>query len=151
MTATAPERIAANRAVTKRLGNWTTAQHLQVRARHGVAVLDLRSGRIPDGDLLIETDCDHAVLTLLVADDAAIEDWDLQWIGRGRLKDREAPQVPGKRRIVLTGLMRHSEIRVRRAGFAVLTAMVSREFLADLRQARAAGLTPTVADPAHAG
>jgi hypothetical protein len=150
MTETASVRIAANHAVTKRLGNWTTARSLQVRARHGMAVIDLRSTQIPDGDILIETDLDHAVLTVLVADDAAIDDWNLQWIGRGRLKDSEAPKVPGKRRVVLNGRMRHSEIRVRRGGMAVLSAMFSRAFLVDLRQARAEGRMPTVADPTRA-
>ena len=149
MTKTATVRIAANHAVTKRLGNWTTARNLQVRARHGIAVLDLRSAQIPDGDILIETDLDHATLTVLVADDAAIDDWNLQWIGRGRLKDAQVPKVPGKRRIVLNGRMRHSEIRVRRSGMAVLSAMCSRAFLADLRQARAEGRMPSVADPTH--
>jgi hypothetical protein len=150
MTETATVRIAANHAVTKRLGNWTTARSLQVRVRHGSAVLDLRSAQIPDGDILIETDLDHATLTVLLADDAAIDDWNLQWIGRGRLKDAEAPKVPGKRRIVLNGRMRHSEIRVRRNGRAVLSAMFSRAFLADLRQARSEGRMPSVADPTPA-
>jgi hypothetical protein len=150
MTKTATVRIAVNHAVTKRLGNWTTTRSLQVWGRHGIAVLDLRSAQIPAGDILIETDLDHATLTVLVADDAAIDDWNLQRIGRGRLKDAEAPKVPGKRRIVLNGRVRHSEIRVRRSGMAVLNAMFSRAFLADLRQARAEGRMPSVADPAHA-
>lgn len=238
MTETAPERIAANHTVTKRLGTWTTARDLQVRARYGVAVLDLRSGRIPAGDIVIETDLDHATLTVLVADDATIDDWNLQWTGRGRLKDgeapsvtraqpvagllsaatassvagvppkataqsaAEAPQVTGAqsvagvplaagarrvataqsaagvpsaaggrgvatassvaeapaapspataRRVLLTGHARHSEIRVRRGGMAVLTAMFSRAFLVDLWQARSAGRMPGVADPTYTG
>ena len=53
-------------------------------------------------------------------------------------------------RIVLNGRMRHSEIRVRRSGMAVLSAMCSRAFLADLRQARAEGRMPSVADPTQA-
>jgi hypothetical protein len=42
------------------------------------------------------------------------------------------------------------EIRVHRHGAAVLSAMFSREFVADLRRARREGRVPTVADPAHA-
>ncbi len=145
----APVRIAANYAVTKRLGNWTTARQFQVRAHRGHAVLDLRSPQIPAGEIQVEVDLDHAMLKLLVADDAVVDDWDLQRIGRGRVKDAEAPKAPGSRRVVVTGRMRHGEIRVHRGGIAVLSAMCSREFLADLRRARREGRTPTVADPAH--
>jgi len=52
---------------------------------------------------------------------------------------------------VITGQMRHSEIRVNRGGIAVLSAMCSREFLADLRQSHREQRMPTVADPAHWG
>ena len=51
---TTPVRIAANHAVTKRLGNWTTGRHFQVHAHRGVAVLDLRSAQIPVGDQQFE-------------------------------------------------------------------------------------------------
>jgi hypothetical protein len=142
-------RVAANHTATKRLGNWTTERRFQVRAHRGSAVLDLRSPRIPDGDVEIEVDLDHAMLKLLVADDARIDDWDLQRAGRGRVKDAECPEAPGGRRIVVTGQMRHSEIRVNRGGTAVLSAMFTREFLADARRAHAEGRQPTVADPAH--
>lgn len=148
-TQTAPVRVSANRTVTKRLGNWTTARRFQVRAHRGHAVLDLRSPQIPDGDIQVDIDLDHAVLKLLVADDAVIDDWDLRRIGRGRVKDSEAPKAAGGRRIAVTGQVRHGEIRVHRAGIAVLSAMFSREFLADLRRARKQGGSPTVADPAR--
>jgi hypothetical protein len=39
------------------------------------------------------------------------------------------------RRIVVTGTMRRSEIRVHRSGVAILSAMFSRAYLADLRRA----------------
>lgn len=146
---TSPVRIAANHAVTKRLGNWTTERSFQVRAHHGVAVLDLRSPHIPAGDIQIEIDLDHATTKLLVDDDAAVDDWDLRRTGRGRVKDAEAPKAGGGRRIVLTGHLGHSEVRVHRGGIAVLSAMFSREFLIDLRQAHKDGRTPTLADPAH--
>jgi hypothetical protein len=146
---TQPVRICGNHTVTKRLGNWSTARQFQVRAHRGHAVLDLRSPQIPAGEIQVDVDLDYATLKLLVADDAVVDDWDLGRIGRGRVKDSEGPNAPGGRRIVVTGQMRHGEIRVHRGGIAVLSAMCSREFLADLRRARREGRTPTVADPAH--
>src|SRR6266480_6690141 len=88
-TPAAPVRIPANHAVTKRLGNWTTARRFQVRAHRGHAVLDLRSPQIPAGNIEVEADLDHATLKLLVAADAVVDDWDLRIIGRGRVKDAE--------------------------------------------------------------
>jgi hypothetical protein len=145
--AVAPVRIPANNTVAKRLGNWTTARQFQVRAHRGYAVLDLRSPQIPAGDIEVDIDLDHAVLKLLVADDAVVDDWDVRRIGRGRVKDAERPNAPGDRRIVVTGQMRHGEIRVRRGGIAILSAMFSREYLADLRRAHKQGGFPTVDDP----
>ena len=144
-----PVRIPANYTTTKRLGNWTTERRFQVRAHRGSVVLDLRSPQIPDGDIEIEADLDHAMVKLLVPDDARVDDWDLHRTGRGRIKDAERPDPAGGRRIVITGQMRHSEIRVHRGGIAVLSAMFSREFLADARQAHRENRMPTVADPAH--
>jgi hypothetical protein len=144
-----PVRIAANHAVTKRLGHWTTGRQFQVRAHRGVAVLDLRSPQIPGGDIEVEAELDHATLKLLVPDDAVVDDWDLRLAGRGRVKDAPGPQRPAGRRILVTGELRDGEIRVHRGGIAVLTAICSREVLADARRARRAGRQPSVADPAH--
>jgi hypothetical protein len=146
-----PVRIAANHAVTKRLGHWTTGRQFQVRAHRGVAVLDLRSPQIPGGDIEVEAELDHATLKLLVADDAVVDDWDLRRAGHGRVKDAAVPQQPAGRRILVTGELRDSEIRVHRGGTAVLSAICSREFLADARRARREGRQPSVADPAHTG
>lgn len=148
-TQAAPARVAAHNSVTKRLGNWTTARTFDVRAHRGLAVVDLRSPRIEDGDLEVEVDLDHAVLKLLVPDGAAVDDWNLRRAGRSKVKDAEAPETAGGRRIVVTGRLRDAEIRVRRGGVAVLSAMFSREYLADLRHAHKSGTLPTVADPAH--
>ena len=148
-TPAAPVRIPANYTTLKRLGNWTTERQFQVRAHRGSVVLDLRSPQIPDGDIEIDVDLDHAMVKLLVPDDAQVDDWDLKRAGRGRIKDAERPDGSGGRRIVITGQMRHSEIRVHRGGIAVLSAMCSKEFLADLRQAHRENRMPTVADPAH--
>jgi hypothetical protein len=146
-TPTAPVRVPANHTVTKRLGNWTTARRFQVRAHRGHTVLDLRSPQIPAGDIEVEADLDHATLKLLVAADAVVDDWDLQIIGRGRVKDAERPGGPGGRRIVVTGQMRRGEIRVHRGGIAQLSAMFSREYWADLRRAHKEGGFPAVDDP----
>lgn len=149
MNTTETVRIAANNSVTKRLGNWNNARRFQVRAHRGQAVLDLRSPMIEDGDIDLDVDLDHAVLKLLVADDVIVDDWNLRRIGRGRLKDSAAPNASGGRRVLLTGQMQHGEIRVRRGGVAILSAMFSREYLNDLRQARKQGKYPTVDDPAR--
>ena len=68
-----PVRIAANYAVTKHLGNWTTAREFQVRAHRGHAVLDLRSPHIEDGEIRIDCELDHAMLKLLVPDGAVVD------------------------------------------------------------------------------
>jgi len=148
-TSTAPVRVAANYDVTKHLGNWTTAREFPVRAPRGHAVVDLRSPHIEAGDITVEVELDHAMLKLLVPDGAVVDDWDLRRQGRGRVKDAEGRKAAGGRRIVLTGQLRHGEIRVHRGGIAQLSAMFSREYLADLRRAHAEGGFPTVDDPAR--
>jgi hypothetical protein len=82
------------------------------------------------------------MLKLLVPDGAVIDAWDLPRLGRGRAKDAEGRTAAGGRRIVLTGQLRHGEIRVYRGGIAQLSAMFSREYLADLRRAHARGRVP---------
>ena len=146
---TTPVRVAANYEVTKRLGNWTTAREFQVRACRGHAVLDLRSPGIDAGEIRIDVELDHAMLKLLVPDGAVIDDWDLQRLGRGRVKDAEGRNAADGRRIVRTGQLRHGEVRVHRGGIAQLSAMFSREYLTDLRRAHAEGGFPTVDDPAR--
>jgi hypothetical protein len=148
-TPAAPVRIAANYQVTKRLGNWTTAREFQVRAHRGHAVLDLRSPHLEAGEITVDLELDHAMLKLLVPDGAVIDDWDLRRLGRGRVKDTEGRKAADGRRIVLTGQMRHGEIRVHRGGIAQLSAMFSREYLADLRRAQRERGFPTVDDPAR--
>jgi hypothetical protein len=150
-TTGSPVRVAANYSVSKHLGHWTTARSFEVRSHRGHAVLDLRSPRIPAGDITVDVDLDHGMLKLLVPDDATIDDWDLRRTGRGKVKDLTGATEgtePG-RRIVLTGEMRHAEIRVHRGGIAVLSAIFSREFLTEARQAHREGRQPSVADPAQ--
>jgi hypothetical protein len=142
----APVRVSANQRLTKRLGNWTTSRRFQVRAHRGNAVLDLRSPAIPAGDIELDVDLDHAVLKVLVSDDAVLDDWGLRRVGRSKIKD-PGPTAPAGRRIVVTGQLRHAEIRVRRGGIAMLSAMWSRDYVADVRRAHKEGGFPAVDDP----
>ena len=142
-------QIPANNAIVKKLGHWTSERRFEVRAHRGVAVLDLRSPAIPAGDIEINVDLFRSTLKVLVADDAVVDDWDLHRVSRAKVSDWEPPQGPAGRRIVLTGQLRSSDIRVRRGGIAMLAAMFSKEGLADLRRAHKQGGFPTVADPAR--
>jgi hypothetical protein len=148
VTADPPVRVQAFGSTVRKLGHWTTARCFDVRVRRGGTVLDLRSRCVPPGDVEVHVDLEKAVLKLLVPDDATIDQWDLRVTGRGRVKDAYGRGTPDGRRIRLVGEINRSEIRVHRAGVAVLTALFTREFLAEARAARAAGRTPSVPDPA---
>jgi hypothetical protein len=146
-----PVQIDADHASQKRLGNWTTARAFRVRARHAQVTIDLRSPQIPAGDIGLDLDLDHSTVTLLVADDAVIDHWDLAWTGRGKVKQTYHGNPAGTgRRIRLTGQVRHGEVRVHSGGVARLSAIASRDYLADARRAHADGGTPTLDDPARA-
>src|SRR3954447_13287091 len=80
-------KIPANHTATRHLGHWTTDREFEVRGHRGATVLDLRSPRIPDGDLTVTVDLDHGTLKLLVASDAVIDDWALRRTGRGKVTD----------------------------------------------------------------
>jgi hypothetical protein len=113
-------------------------------------VIDLRSPQIPDGDIEVGLDLDHATITLLVAEETVIDQWDLAWTGRGKVKQTYHHNPAGAgRRISLTGQVRHGEVRVHSGGIARLSAMCSREYLADARRAYTHGGTPTLDDPAR--
>jgi hypothetical protein len=139
-------RIHADHETTKRLGDWTHATDFAVKARYASVVIDLRSPWIEGDDPIVV----HADLKLLVPDDAVIEHRDLEWTGRGRVKDAARPQDAAGRIIRLTGTSTKSEFRVHRGGIAILSALFSREFFDDARQAHRQGRTPTLADPANA-
>jgi hypothetical protein len=149
-TAVTPERIHADHASQKRLGHWTTACDFEVRARRSLVVIDLRSPQIPAGDIEVHLDLDHSTIKLLVAEDAVIDRWDLAWTGRGKVKQTYHHNPAGTgRRIRLTGQVRQGEIRVHSGGIARLSAMASRQYLADARRAHAEGSAPTLDDPAQ--
>jgi hypothetical protein len=147
-TQTAPEttvQIQAHYEATKRLGPWTTARDFEIRARRGSVVIDLRSAQIPEGDITIGLDLDHSMVKLLVPEDAVIDHWNLQWLGRGKVKQTfHAGTAQTGRRIVLTGQVRHGEVRVHSGGVAILSTMLSKECVEELRRAHRNGDTPTL-------
>ena len=147
MDTTQTEQIQAHYDNVKKLGHWTTSTSFQVKARRGMVVLDLRSPRIPAGDVDILLDSDHSLVKLLVGEHDVVDHWDLHWQGRGKVKDYEGVAGAGGRRIRVHGEVRHGEIRVRRGGTAQLTAMFSREYVDDIRRAHREGGLPTVDDP----
>jgi hypothetical protein len=142
------ERIHTDHAVTKRLGNWSTAGRFEIRTRYGQTTIDLRSPGLPD-EIELRLDLDHGVVKLLVPEDAGIDQWGLRWSGRGKVKDHQAPVQGSGPRIRLVGTAAGSEIRVRRGGVAIITAMLSREYVRDVRHAHKHGTHPTVDDPAR--
>jgi hypothetical protein len=149
VTAHEAERLHVDHAVTKRLGRWTSATQFDARVRCGVLVLDLRSPDV-QGDVEVRLDLQRSTLRLLLADGDQLDHWDLGWTGRGQLKDDQRPAAPGGHRVRLAGHADNSEVRVHRGGMAALSAMFSRAFVQDLRQARRNGGYPTVDDPARA-
>ncbi|HUA43076.1 MAG TPA: hypothetical protein VMA32_15985 [Streptosporangiaceae bacterium] len=139
--------VRAHSRVVKKLGHWTSARQFDVRASRGLVVLDLRSPQIASGDIEVSLDIDHAVVKLLVADGAVIDDGSARRIGRCRIRDWTGVSGADGRRVVLSGEMRSAEVRVHRGGVAILSAMCSREYLADALAAHRAGRRPTVDDP----
>ena len=146
--ATAPEaeRLHVDHTVAKRLGRWTSANRFDARVRYGVLVLDLRSPDVT-GDVDIHLDLQRSTLKLLLAEGDQVDHRDLDWTGRGQVKDDQRPAGPAGRRVRLAGHADNSEVRVHRGGMAALSAMFSRAFVQDLRRARKNGGYPTVDDP----
>jgi hypothetical protein len=151
--APAAERLHVDHGVTKRLGRWTSASQFDVRVRSGVLVLDLRSPEVT-GDVELCLDLYRSTVKLLLPEGDQVDHWGLDWSGRGRVKDDQRPAEPGagngQRRVRLSGHAENSEVRVHRGGMAALSAMFSRAYVQDLRQARKNGSYPTVDDPARA-
>lgn len=145
-----PVRVLADHDEVRRMGHWTTERSYQVRARHGAVTLDLRSHLIPEGDIEIQVDLDHSMLKLLVPDGAKVDAWDLSFPRRGRVKDWQRAEARSNGRVIrLRGIANQSEVRVNRGGIAVLSAILTKEFITDARRANREGSTPIVADPSH--
>jgi hypothetical protein len=154
--ATEPVRLHADHNALKRLGNWTTADHFEVRSRRGSVVLDLRSPHLPPGDLVIDLDLDRSMVKLLVPDETVVDYADVQWTANGKVKDGIGQQYArtgefpkGGRHIRLTGRIHNGEVRIARGGVAMLAAMFSREYVEDVKRSRREGTMPTVDDPAR--
>ena len=143
------ERLQVDHGMTKRLGHWTSANRFEVRARSGALVLDLRSPAI-QGDVEIRLDLHRSMVKLLLAEGDQVDHWNLGWTGQGRIKDDQRPASATGRQVRLVGGASDSEVRVHRGGIAILSAMFSRAYVQDVRQARKNGTYPTVDDPARA-
>jgi hypothetical protein len=89
------------------------------------------------------------MVKLLVPEDAVVEQWDLRWTAKGKVEDAQAPSGATTRRIRLVGCADNSQIRIHRGGVAIVSAMLSREYLQDLRAAHQDGRYPTIDDPAR--
>jgi hypothetical protein len=139
-------RIGAHARSIRRLGHWTTARRLDVRASRGSVVLDLRSPRIGPGDIEIALDVDHSMVKLLVPEDAVIDHDDVRRVGRCGFVDWSGNPAPGGRVIRLGGELRRSELRINRGGIAIVAAMLTGEYLADLRRAFRANHVTSLAD-----
>lgn len=114
-------RIHADHTVLRHLGHWTDDHSFHVRSRKSTVVLDLRSAGPDELELLLELD--GSTLTLLVADDAAVEHWNLRFDGRGRIKDDQAPE--GAATVRLHGRAANSRVVIRRGGVAELASLAS--------------------------
>lgn len=128
-------RISADRSSVRRLGHWTTARRFDVRASRGSVILDLRSHRIEPGDIQVILDVDHAMVKLLVPEDAVVDHDEVRRAGRCGFVDWSGAPAPDGRVVRIAGSMRSSELRINRGGIAVVSAMLTGEYLADLRRA----------------
>jgi hypothetical protein len=117
------------------MGHWTTAHRFDVRASESSVILELRSPRIEPGDIEINLDVDHSMVKLLVPEDAIIEAGDLRRIGRCGFVDWSGAPGHTGRVIRVVGEIRRSELRINRGGVAIVSAMLTGEYLADLRNA----------------
>jgi hypothetical protein len=127
-----PVRISADGSSVRRLGHWTTARRFDVRATRGSVVLDLRSPRIESGDIQVALDVDRSMVKLLVPEDAVVDHADVRRMGRCGFVDWSGAPAPGGRVIRITGEMRGSELRINRGGIAIVSAMLTREYVAEL-------------------
>jgi hypothetical protein len=128
-------RITAHNQSVRKLGHWTTARRFEVRASRGSVILDLRSPRIEPGDIEISLDIDHSMVKLLVPEGAIVDHADVRRVGRCGLADWSGSPAPGGRLIRVVGEMRGAELRINRGGIAIVSAMLTGEYLADLWRA----------------
>jgi hypothetical protein len=130
-----PVPIRAHKLSVRRMGDWTTARRFDVRASQGAVILELRGSSIEPGDIEIHLDIDHSMVKLLVPDGATIQHEDVRRVGRCGFVDWSGSPAPEGRVIRLRGEMRSSELRVNRGGIAIVSAMLTGEYLKDLQRA----------------
>jgi hypothetical protein len=128
-------KIRAHRQSIRRMGHWTTASRFDVRASQSSVILELRSPRIEPGDIEVNLDTDHSMVKLLVPDGAIVDAGELRRVGRCGFIDWSGTAQPTGRVIRVIGEMRRSELRINRGGIAIVSAMLTGEYLADLRSA----------------
>ena len=128
-------KITAHKSSVRRLGHWTTARRFDVRASESSVILELRSPRIETGDIQVNLDIDHSMVKLLVPEDTIIDAGDLRRVGRCGYVDWSGAPGRAGRVIRVVGEMRRSELRINRGGVAIVSAMLTGEYLADLRNA----------------
>jgi hypothetical protein len=127
--------IKAHKRSIRKMGHWTTARRFDVRASESSVILELRSPRIKPGDIEVSLDVDHSMVKLLVPDDAIVDTGDLRRVGRCGYVDWGGEPVHAGRVIRVVGEIRRSELRINRGGVAIVSAMLTGEYLADLRTA----------------
>ena len=128
-------RIRAHHQPIRRMGHWTTTRRFDVRASQSSIILELRSPRIEPGDIEVNLDVDHSMVKLLVPDRAIVDADELRRVGRCGFNDWSGTGEPTGRVIRVVGEMRRSELRISRGGIAIVSAMLTGEYLADLRSA----------------
>lgn len=128
-------RIRANKESIRRMGHWTTARRFDVRASASSVTIELRSAHIEPGSIEVNLDVDHSMVKLLVPEGAIVDDSDLRRVGRCGLVDWSGKPERGGRVIRVVGEMRRSELRINRGGVAIVSAMLTREYIADLQNA----------------
>jgi hypothetical protein len=128
-------KILARKCSIRRMGHWTTARRFDVWAAKSSVILELRSPRIETGDIEVNLDIDHSMVKLLVPEDAIIDTGELRRVGRCGYVDWSGAPGHGGRVIHVVGQMRRSELRINRGGVAIVSAMLTGEYLADLRNA----------------
>src|SRR5947209_7129278 len=82
-----------------------------------------RSSGIEPGDIEVTIDADHAMVKLLVPEDAVVDHGDVRRVGRCGFVDWSGATGPEGRVIRVTGELRRSELRVNRGGIAIVWAM----------------------------
>lgn len=127
--------IRANHGSIRRMGHWTAARRFDVRASQSSLIIELRSPRIEPGDIDVRLDVDHTMVKLLVPDGATINQNELRRVGHCGFVDWSGASTPGGRLIRIRGEMRGGELRINRGGIAIVSAMLTREYLEDLRRA----------------